>query len=47
MTHQLEINPDHDPEALNIFLVPQMHSVQLVSPFAGGSRTSYLGWLHR
>ncbi len=32
---------------LNIFLVPQMHSVQLVSPFAGGNRTSYLGWLHR
>lgn len=32
---------------LNIFLVPQMHSVQLVSPFAGNSRTSYLGWLHR
>lgn len=32
---------------LNIFLIPQMHSVQLVSPFAGGTRTSYLGWLHR
>lgn len=32
---------------LNIFLVPQMHSVQLVSPFAGGNRISYLGWLHR
>lgn len=32
---------------LNIFLVPQMHSVQLVTPFAGASRTSYLGWLHR
>ena len=32
---------------LNIFLVPRMHSVQLVSPFAGGNRTSYLGWLHR
>lgn len=32
---------------LNIFLVPQMHSVQLVAPFAGGNRTSYLGWLHR
>lgn len=32
---------------LNIFLVPQMHSVQLVSPFAGANRTSYLGWLHR
>lgn len=33
--------------ALNIFLIPRMHSVQLVSPFAGGNRTSYLGWLHR
>jgi len=32
---------------LNIFLVPQIHSVQLVSPFAGGNRSSYLGWLHR
>jgi Rps23 Pro-64 3,4-dihydroxylase Tpa1-like proline 4-hydroxylase len=32
---------------LNIFLIPQMHAVQLVSPFAGGNRTSYLGWLHR
>jgi len=32
---------------LNIFLVPQMHSVQLVSSFAGGNRTSYLGWFHR
>jgi Rps23 Pro-64 3,4-dihydroxylase Tpa1-like proline 4-hydroxylase len=32
---------------LNIFLTPQMHSVQLVSPFAGANRTSYLGWLHR
>ena len=32
---------------LNIFLVPQMHSVQLVAPFAGESRISYLGWLHR
>ena len=32
---------------LNIFLIPQMHSVQLVSPFAGGNRTSYLGWFHR
>jgi SM-20-related protein len=32
---------------LNIFLVPQMHSVQLVSPFAGANRSSYLGWLHR
>lgn len=32
---------------LNIFLVPRMHAVQLVAPFAGGNRTSYLGWLHR
>jgi Rps23 Pro-64 3,4-dihydroxylase Tpa1-like proline 4-hydroxylase len=32
---------------LNIFLVPQLHSVQLVSPFAGANRSSYLGWLHR
>ena len=32
---------------LNMFLIPQMHSVQLVSPFAGANRTSYLGWLHR
>jgi Rps23 Pro-64 3,4-dihydroxylase Tpa1-like proline 4-hydroxylase len=32
---------------LNMFLVPQMHAVQLVSPFAGASRSSYLGWLHR
>ncbi len=32
---------------LNIFLIPQIHSVQLVSPFAGGNRISYLGWLHR
>jgi len=32
---------------LNIFLVPQMHSVQLVSPFAGANRCSYLGWFHR
>ena len=32
---------------LNIFLVPQMHSVQLVAPFAAANRTSYLGWLHR
>ena len=32
---------------LNIFLIPQMHSVQLVTPFAGTNRTSYLGWLHR
>ena len=32
---------------LNIFLIPQSHAVQLVSPFAGGKRTSFLGWLHR
>jgi Rps23 Pro-64 3,4-dihydroxylase Tpa1-like proline 4-hydroxylase len=32
---------------LKIFLIPQMHSVQLVTPFAGAKRTSYLGWLHR
>lgn len=30
---------------LNIFLVPQHHAVQLVTPFAGAPRTSYLGWL--
>lgn len=32
---------------LNMFLIPQDHAVQLVSPFAGANRTSYLGWLHR
>jgi len=32
---------------LNIFLIPQLHSVQIISPFAGEKRTSYLGWLHR
>ena len=32
---------------LNIFLIPQMHAVQLVSPFAGANRSSYLGWLQR
>ena len=32
---------------LNIFLIPKLHSVQLVAPFAGANRTSYLGWLHR
>ncbi|MEQ8516026.1 MAG: 2OG-Fe(II) oxygenase family protein [Chromatocurvus sp.] len=32
---------------LNIFLVPAPHAVQLVAPFAGHARTSYLGWLHR
>lgn len=32
---------------LNIFLVPQMHAVQQVASFAGATRSSYLGWLHR
>jgi len=32
---------------LNIFLIPQLHSVQLVAPFAAANRTSYLGWFHR
>ena len=32
---------------LNIFLIPQLHSVQLVAPFAAENRTSFLGWLHR
>jgi SM-20-related protein len=32
---------------LNIFLTPQTHAVQLVSPFAGANRSSYLGWLQR
>jgi Rps23 Pro-64 3,4-dihydroxylase Tpa1-like proline 4-hydroxylase len=32
---------------LNIFLIPQRHAVQLVAPFAGGRRTSFLSWLHR
>jgi len=32
---------------LNIFLIPQQHAVQLISPFAGQGRLSYLGWLHR
>ncbi len=32
---------------LNIFLIPQSHSVQIVSPFATEKRHSYLGWLHR
>ena len=30
---------------LNLFTVPQQHSVQLAIPFAGAPRTSYLGWL--
>ena len=29
----------------NIFLVPQDHAVQLIAPYAGKPRTSYLGWL--
>lgn len=32
---------------LNIFLIPQRHAVQQVAPYAGGSRTSFLGWLQR
>ena len=32
---------------LNMFLIPQIHSVQLVSPFAGTNRTSFSGWFHR
>ena len=32
---------------LIIFLIPQSHAVQQVAPFAGGNRTSYIGWLHR
>jgi Rps23 Pro-64 3,4-dihydroxylase Tpa1-like proline 4-hydroxylase len=32
---------------LNIFLIPQRHAVQFVSPFARARRTSYLSWLHR
>ena len=32
---------------LNIFLIPTAHAVQLVAPFAGKPRTSYLGWLLR
>ena len=32
---------------LNLFLIPQKHAVQMVSPFAGTMRTSYLGWLHQ
>lgn len=30
---------------LNIFSVPQPHSVSLVAPFAGGERLSVTGWL--
>jgi Rps23 Pro-64 3,4-dihydroxylase Tpa1-like proline 4-hydroxylase len=32
---------------LNMFMIPQMHAVQFVAPFAGVKRVSYLGWLHR
>jgi Rps23 Pro-64 3,4-dihydroxylase Tpa1-like proline 4-hydroxylase len=32
---------------LNMFLVPQHHSVQMVAPFAPKSRMSITGWLHR
>ena len=32
---------------LNIFLIPQSHAVQMVSPFAGAARNSLLGWLRR
>ena len=32
---------------LNIFSIPRAHAVQLVAPFAGHARTSYLGWLQR
>ena len=32
---------------LNIFLIPTPHAVQMVAPFAGKPRTSYLGWLLR
>ena len=32
---------------LNIFMVPRPHAVSHVAPFAGGARTSFLGWLKR
>lgn len=32
---------------LNIFMVPQSHAVQLVAPYAGEPRYSFLGWLKR
>ena len=32
---------------LNIFSIPRKHAVQLVAPFAGHPRTSYLGGLQR
>ncbi|MDX1409087.1 MAG: 2OG-Fe(II) oxygenase family protein [Saprospiraceae bacterium] len=31
----------------NIFLVPQAHAVQLVSPFAGAPRLGFTGWFMR
>ena len=31
--------------ALNVFAVPQPHSVSIVSPFAVGARYSVTGWL--
>lgn len=36
-----------DFNTLNVFLVPQMHAVQSVAPFAGAVRTSLTGWIHR
>lgn len=32
---------------LNVFLVPQPHAVQQITPFAGDVRTSFAGWLQR
>ncbi|MET1256884.1 2OG-Fe(II) oxygenase [Aliikangiella maris] len=32
---------------LNLFLIPTQHAVLPVAPYAGASRLSYLGWLHR
>ena len=31
--------------ALNLFAVPQLHSVSFVPPFAGALRFSVTGWL--
>jgi SM-20-related protein len=33
--------------ALNVFTVPQSHSVSLVAPFAGGCRYSVTGWARK
>ena len=33
--------------SLNLFSIPRKHAVQMVAPFAGHPRTSYLGWLQR